>query len=280
MSPVQSACLRPKAKAGHKFHKLYASFALGITDIFLLFAGGLLAGFINVMAGGAGFMTFPLLLAAGMSEIEANASNFVAVLPANAVGTVVYRNQLKSVRKHLGFRLFLAASGGVIGSWILISTGEAAFEQVIPWLLLFATLSFALGPAIKEKLVRDFAFDGSRWLWLSFLLEFIVYVYGGYFGLGMGIVMFAIYSIFSQMTIHQANAIRNVTITLMTLISIAIFAQAGVIRWVPSLVMMAGAMIGGYFTAKVAMAIPHHVVRRGILVWAVCLTALAFWRYH
>ena len=68
---------------------------MDITEILLLFAGGLLAGFINVMAGGAGFMTFPLLLAAGMTEIEANASNFVAVLPANVVGTVVYRHQLE-----------------------------------------------------------------------------------------------------------------------------------------------------------------------------------------
>jgi uncharacterized membrane protein YfcA len=253
---------------------------LDIIQILLLFAGGLLAGFINVMAGGAGFMTFPLLLAAGMSEIEANASNFVAVLPANVVGTAVYRHQLTSVRRHLGFRLFLAALGGVIGSWILIATGEAAFRLVIPWLLLFATVSFALGPWIKLKLERDFAFDGSRWLWLSFLLEFLVFVYGGYFGLGMGILMFAIYSIFSAMTIHQANAIRNVTITLMTLISIVIFAQAGIIRWAPSLVMMSGAMTGGYFTAKVAMRIPHHLVRKGILVWAVCLTALSFWRYH
>lgn len=253
---------------------------VSIIDIILLFAGGLLAGFINVMAGGAGFMTFPLLLATGMSEIEANASNFVAVLPANVVGTVVYRRELGKVRKYLGLRLFLAAAGGVLGSWILISTGQASFQKVIPWLLLFATASFTLGPWIKDQLERNFAFDGSRWMWLSFILEFIVYVYGGYFGLGMGIVMFAIYSIFSHMTIHQANAIRNVTITLMTLISIAIFAQAGVIRWLPSLVMMAGAMMGGYFTAKIAMRLPHHYVRRGIVVWAVCLTALSFWRYH
>lgn len=250
-----------------------------ITDIPLLFAGGLLAGFINVMAGGAGFMTFPLLLAAGMTEIEANASNFVAVLPANVVGTFVYRRELKKVRRYLGLRLCLAAVGGVLGSWILVHTGQEAFEKVIPWLLTFATASFAFGPWIKNKLERDFAFDGRRWMWLSFVLEFVVFVYGGYFGLGMGIVMFAIYSIFSHMTIHQANAIRNVTITLMTVISISIFAQAGVIRWAPSLVMMSGSMISGYFTAKVAMRIPHHFVRRGILVWAVCLTALAFWRY-
>ena len=253
---------------------------MNITEIFLLFAGGLLAGFINVMAGGAGFMTFPLLLAAGMSEIEANASNFVAVLPANVVGSYVYRRELQAVRRHLGFRLLLAAVGGVLGSYILIHTGEAAFERAIPWLLLFATLSFALGPWIKLKLERDFAFDASRWMWLSFILEFAVFVYGGYFGLGMGIVMFAIYSIFSHMTVHQANAIRNVTITLMTVISIAIFAQAGIIRWLPSLVMMAGAMAGGYLTARIALRMPQHYVRRGILVWAVCLTALAFWRYH
>lgn len=251
-----------------------------ITEILLLFAGGLLAGFINVMAGGAGFMTFPLLMAAGMSEIEANASNFVAVLPANVVGSFVYRKQLVTVRKHLAVRMLLAAVGGVLGSWILIHTGQESFRQVIPWLLLFATLSFGFGPWIKTRLERDFAFDGSRWLWLSFLLEFIVYVYGGYFGLGMGIVMFAIYSIFSQMTIHEANALRNVTITLMTVISIVIFAQAGVIRWIPSLIMMAGAVIGGYFTAHIAMRVPPTLVRNGILIWAVCLTSLAFWRYH
>lgn len=250
------------------------------TEIILLFAGGLLAGFINVLAGGAGFMTFPLLLATGMNEIEANASNFVAVLPANVVGTHVYRKELAKVRKHLGLRLFLAAAGGVLGSWILITTGQESFQKVIPWLLLFATLSFGLGPWIKTKLERNFAFDGSRWMWLSFVLEFIVYVYGGYFGLGMGIIFFAIYSIFSQMTIHQANALRNITITLMTIISILIFAQAGVIRWVPSLIMMAGAMIGGYYTAKIALRVPAAYVRNGILGWAVCLTALAFWRYH
>lgn len=253
---------------------------MNITEIFLLFAGGLLAGFINVMAGGAGFMTFPLLLAAGMSEIEANASNFVAVLPANVVGSYVYRRELQAVRPYLGFRLLLAAAGGLLGSYILIHTGEAAFERAIPWLLLFATLSFALGPLIKRKLERDFAFDGARWIWLSFILEFVVFVYGGYFGLGMGIVMYAIYSIFSHMTVHQANAIRNVTITLLTLISIAIFAHAGIIRWVPSLIMMTGAMLGGYLTARIALRMPQDLVRRGILVWAICLTALAFWRYH
>ena len=244
-----------------------------------MFAGGVLAGLINVMAGGAGFMTFPLLLAAGMTEIEANASNFVAVLPANVVGSFVYRRELVTVRKHLGLRLLLAAIGGTLGSLILLKTGQAAFQKTIPWLLLFATLSFALGPWLKRKLERDFAFDASRWLWLSFVLEFLVFVYGGYFGLGMGIVMLAIYAIFSHMNIHQANAIRNITITVMTLISIVIFARAGVIRWIPSLIMMSGAVAGGYGAVHVARRLHPKLVRRAITLWAVGLTALAFYRY-
>ena len=245
----------------------------------LLFSGGVLAGIINVIVGGAGFMTFPLLVAAGMSEIEANASNFVAVLPANLVGTYAYRADLASVRKHLRLRLGLSAAGGVIGSSILIYTGQASFQRVIPWLLLFATVSFSVGPTLKAWLERHFDFDGSRWLWLSFVLEFLVYVYGGYFGLGMGIIMFTIYALFSHMNVYQANAIRNVTISLMTLISIAIFARAGVIRLVPALTMMSGAILGSYMSARVARRVSQVWVRRAILAWAVCLTGVAFWRY-
>lgn len=253
---------------------------MDLISAFLLFGGGLLAGVINVMAGGAGFMTFPLLIAAGLSEMEANASNFVAVSPANIIGTYVYRHELKEVRSHLFIRLALAGIGGTLGSLIFVWAGEASFHKAIPWLLLFATLSFGLGPMIRRWLERDFAFDGTKWLWLSFVLEFIVYVYGGYFGLGMGIILFAIYAIFSHMNIHQANAVRNITITLMTLIGIAIFARSGLVRWLPSFIMMSGAILGSYGMVNIARRLPAERVRIGILAWAVVLTGYAFWRYQ
>lgn len=248
-------------------------------EIFLLFCGGMLAGVINVIAGGAGFMTFPLLLAAGMTEVEANASNFVAVLPANLVGTWVYRHEMAAVRKNLVLRLVLAASGGFIGSMILTHTGQASFQAAIPWLLLFATTSFAVGPRIKALAERHPAFDRDRWIWLSLVLEFCVYIYSGYFGLGMGIILFAIYGVFSQMTIHEGNAIRNITTSLSSLVAIGIFIGSGIIRWLPSLVMMSGAVAGGYVALHVARRLPAAVVRVAILGWAMCLTALAFYRY-
>jgi uncharacterized membrane protein YfcA len=253
---------------------------MDLTTISLLFAGGLLAGMINVMAGGAGFMTFPILMAAGLSEMEANAANFVAVVPANIVGCYVYRHEIAQVRDLLPIRLGLAALGGTIGALLLVRLGEVSFHAAIPWLLSFATVSFAAGPVIKRVLERDYAFDGRRWMWLSLLLELAVYVYGGYFGLGMSIVLFAIHAIFSSLDIHQSNAIRNLTITLMTLISISIFYGSGLIRWEPALTMMAGAWIGGYGMVRIAKTLPHATIRKGIIVWAVVMTTYAFWRYQ
>ncbi len=252
---------------------------MGLGEIILLFCGGLMAGIINVIVGGAGFMTFPLLMAAGMTEIEANASNFVAVLPANLVGTYLYRQELKSVQKHLGLRLVMAATGGLIGSLILTLTGQASFQTAVPWLLLFATTSFALGPRVKAKIETYPHFERSQWAWLQLTLEFCVYIYSGYFGLGMGIILFAIYGIFSQMTLHQGNAVRNITTSLSSLVAIAIFIHSGLIRWVPSLIMMAGAVAGGFIAVRIAKSLPAAWVRLAILIWASGLTGLAFYRY-
>ncbi len=252
---------------------------MDLTNFCLLFAGGVVAGMINVMAGGAGFMTFPLLIATGLSEMEANAANFVALIPANIVGTAVYRRELGEVRSNLPLRLILAAIGGTLGSLLFVWLGADSFKVAIPWLLLFATLSFGTGPLIKNWLERQKGFDPHRWLWLSLLLEFIVYVYGGYFGLGMGIILLAIYSIFSHMTIHHAQALRNATIALMTVISIVVFASRGIMPWLPSLVMMMGAVVGGFGMAQVARRMPQHIVRTAILSWSILLTAYAFWRY-
>lgn len=252
---------------------------MGLSELVLLFAGGILAGMINVMAGGAGFMTFPLLVASGMSEIEANASNFVALVPANIAGVIAYRKQLTNPRLRLGWRLGLAAAGGIAGSLALLWLGEASFRTAIPWLLLGSTVLFAVAPSLRTWLTRHHGFDGARFLWLSFILEFVIYAYGGYFGLGMGFLLLAIYSMFGHDDIHEANALRNATIALVTVIGIAIFAHAGVIRWLPCLVMMAGSIAGGYGMLRFAGSLPPIWIRRLILAWAVVLTGAAFYRY-
>ena len=149
----------------------------------------------------------------------------------------------------------------------------------MPWLLLLATTTFAIGPRIKAKIETYPQFDRERWVWLQLTLEFFVYLYCGYFGLGMGIILFAIYGIFSQMTLHQGNAVRNITTSLASLVAIGIFIHSGPIRWVPALIMMSGAVAGGFIAVRIAKRLPSAWVRRAILTWATVLTGLAFYRY-
>ena len=95
----------------------------------------------------------------------------------------------------------------------------------------------------------------------------------------MGIILLALYAIFGQEDIHQANALRNATIIVVTIIGIVIFARAGVIRWLPSLIMMVGSIIGGYVMVRFSRKMHPALLRNAILGWASALTLYAFWRY-
>jgi uncharacterized membrane protein YfcA len=245
----------------------------------LLFAVGLIAGFVNALAGGSGFLAFPALIAAGLPPIVANASGFIALAPANIVGFAVHARYLKLAHHSIPLRALVAVLGGALGSVILIWTGSRAFERAVPWLLLVATMLFALGPGLKDGLERSCAFEGRRFPLLLYACEFVICVYGGYFGLGMGIVMLAIYEILGQDDFLVANAVKNFVITLVTLIGILLFASVSLIAWGPALVMAAGTALGGYVSVRLAHRVSRSLLRRGILAWAVILTAYSFWAY-
>lgn len=142
-------------------------------EAILPFAFSVLAGGVNnVTAGAAGFTIFALLLAAGMTEVEASASNFVAVLPANLAGTWVYRREPTTAGRNLGMRLGMSAVGGLIGLLIRIHTGQASFQSAIPCLLPFATISLAITPCINTWVRAVPGYDREKWLWLSLCLKF------------------------------------------------------------------------------------------------------------
>jgi hypothetical protein len=244
-----------------------------------LFLGGLLAGALNAVAGGSSFITFPLLLAAGLPPLIANTTNFVALTPANAVALVAYRAELGRIGHRLPGPLAISALGGIIGSALLIWSGEARFERLVPWLILASTVLFAFGTWIKGELKRRSRFVGAEWNRTSLFLMFLLAVYGGYFGAGMGIVLLASLSLFGYDDLHEANAVKNAFITVFSLIGTGIFIAGGLIAWTPAMAVLAGTIAGGYAGIRYARQVPERTLRLGILAWAVVLTGYSFWRY-
>lgn len=244
-----------------------------------LFAGGLVAGMVNAVAGGSSFLTFPLLLASGLSPLVANTTNFVALAPANAVALIAYREELARVGHRLPIPLFISGVGGVMGSLLLIWSGEARFARLVPWLILTSTVLFALGTWIKAKLKARGGLDGKGWDRLALVFQFLLAVYGGYFGAGMGIVLLACLQLFGYDKLHEANAAKNAFITVFSIVGTGLFVATGLVAWSNAVLVVAGTLTGGYYGVRYARRLPEPALRYAILAWAVVLTAYAFWRY-
>jgi len=238
----------------------------------LLAIAGFVAGVMNSVAGGGTFVTFSTLVFTGVPSVVANASNAVALFPASFASAWAYRSDFKNF-EGVSFKAMVAVSlvGGILGALLLIYTPETTFDELVPWLLLFATLIFAFGPKIVPRLRTWFTIGPFALL----TIQFGVGVYGGYFGGAMGIVMLAVYSLFGLTNINTMNATKTLMSGFINGISLLVFVGAGKIVWPQTTVILLAAIVGGYYGAKIARGLDPAHVRAGIIAIA-SLVTLAF----
>ena len=249
---------------------------ISIEIILLLFAAGFLAGGINVIAGGATLVTFPVLLAVGLPPTVANASNFVAVLPGNAAGVPAYAKEIIDNRA-AAIRFVLASlAGGAVGCVLLIYSTDNFFIRIVPWLILTATLLYAFGGKINKAIS---AHNGGKSIAQglpTYFLIFLASIYGGYFGAGLGVIMLAVFNMVGFSDFHEANALKNLTNTVIGALGVLIFAASGLIAWPHALVMMVGAAVGGYVTVLFARRISQKLLKNAVITLGFSLSAYYF----
>lgn len=244
---------------------------LELTLYFLAAAAG---GAINSVAGGGTFLTFPVLIMSGMSPFSANIMSTVALWPGSVASAMAYRGQLSVESTQL--RRFMATSilGSCAGTAILLLTPETMFSALVPWLMLFATLIFIFGRRVQGLLRRSSASYGMGGP-PAYILQFIIAVYGGYFGAGIGILMLAMLQLMGLTHIHQMNALKTVLGSTINAVAVVIFILAGTVLWSIAPVMIAGAVVGGYAGAKIALRISPEKVRLFVSIVA-CMTTYYF----
>lgn len=247
-----------------------------------LFAMALLAGALNSVAGGGSFFTFPTLLLTGVPSIQANATNTVALWPGILASIGAYRKELASYRGVLLPLVSISLLGGFLGALLLLNTPQKIFEQMIPFLMLLATLLFAFGGQITTRLRRRFTttVTSSRLLLIGVgLLQFIIAIYGGYFGAGIGILMLAGLALTGMENLHEMNAVKTVLAGCINGIAAVIFIIKGAVFWPEALLMAVGAMIGGYGGASLARRIDPRYIRIFVIVVGSALTIYFFITY-
>lgn len=251
-----------------------------LVDFLVLGAAALGAGVLNAMAGGGSFLTFPALAFTGVPVIAANATSAFAVSPGYLGSALGFKAELASLpRARLVQEGLVCALGGLGGAALLLVTPAKVFSAVVPWLLMFATLLFALGPrllawrqarAAGAHSAAAAAPAAARWLGLG-----AVAVYGGYFNGGLGILLMALYTVTGERDIHTANALKNLNSLVLSVLSVLAFAWAGAIVWPQALLMAVAATAGGYVGARWAKRMPAAHVR-AVVIATGCIMSVVF----
>ena len=239
----------------------------------LLALAGLGAGLMNSVAGGGSFLTFPALVFTGVPSIIANATSTVALFPGVLASAWAYRKEFGALKIPVVPAVIASIAGGVTGALLLLFTSQKRFDVIIPWLLLGATIAFAIGPRVTRLLGGKSRIDPKALIAFQFLLG----IYGGYFGGAVGIIMLAMWSLAGLRDIHAMNAGRTLLGGIMNAAAVVLFAIAGKIWWAQAIVMLIAAVIGGYAGARVARRVNPSRVRAAIIAVSILVT-LAFFR--
>ncbi|HLJ93115.1 MAG TPA: sulfite exporter TauE/SafE family protein [Gemmataceae bacterium] len=241
-----------------------------IASYLLLGFSALVAGAINAIAGGGTLFTFSALLTV-VDPVTANATSTVALVPGSLAGAWGYRQELHTTRRWTTLLIGPCVVGGVIGSLLVTELDEQYFVAIVPWLLLTAALLFLVQPAVarlagigkEHRAITPWTLTGI----VGF--QFIVAVYGGYFGAGIGILMLSALGLMGFANIHQMNALKTILAACINGVSVVVFVAEQKVEWRYALSMAITAIVGGYLGARIARRLDSNVVR-----WVVVLIGL------
>jgi uncharacterized protein len=248
-----------------------------MSPLLLIAGAGVLAGMMNALAGGGSFVTLPALIAVGVPSVMANTTSTVALFPGQLTSAWTYRDGLGPLGE-VSLRSLLLATfiGGVLGALLLLRTPIAAFDLILPWLLAIATVALVFGRQLGEFWRRRWRISAR----LVVMVQFGLGIYGGYFGGGVGIMMMAVWSLLGDRTLKSFNAPRTLLVVAANTVAVFIFIAAHAVRWREGLIMLVGAILGGYGGANIGRRAPAGVVRIATLLVSTGITLVFFVRAY
>ncbi|HEY4216416.1 MAG TPA: sulfite exporter TauE/SafE family protein [Gemmatimonadaceae bacterium] len=240
------------------------------------------AGAMNSIAGGGTLLTFPALVGLGIPPIVANATSTVALWPGSVSSMWGYRDELGGVRRWaIGFAI-PSLLGGAVGAWLLIRTPPSRFAALVPWLVFAATgLFVAQRPVMNwvrkrressnehDNIATAERTDADRTSGFPSIAvlcaQFVLGIYGGYFGAGAGILMLAVLGFIGLSNIHRMNGLKNWGGLCMNFVAASMFAVSGLVRWPVALAMAVASITGGYVGSRTAQRVPQQYIRATVV---------------
>jgi uncharacterized membrane protein YfcA len=246
-------------------------------DFILIGLAAVAGGFVNAIAGGGTLITFPMLTAVGVPPVIANLTNTVALCPGYVGGTFAQRTDLRGQGKRMWILLPAGILGGIAGGVLLLSTSDATFRKLIPWLILTAVILLAFQDRLRTAVMARMSGSGRTHPHEAWSVPpiFLAAIYGGYFGAGLGVMMLAILGLVLDDSLTRLNALKQSLSFVINIAAAFFFFFSGKVLWTAAAVMAAGALAGGVLGGRVASRIKP-IVLRWIVVFVGLVVAVVY----
>jgi len=244
---------------------------------FIVALAALGAGMTNALAGGGTLITFPTLIFLGVPAVAANVTNTVSLCPGYFGATMAQWNDLRDQKSRLWLVIPISIVGGVFGGILLLRTGEKLFKDLVPYLILFASVLLAIQDPVRAWLTRRLGQgqtqDGSLQK-LTWLPVGLASIYGGYFGAGFSVILLSALGLTLEDTLTRLNALKQSIALTVNLAAAIFFIFSGKVIWSVALVMAAGALIGGTLGGRLAGRIKPSTLRWTVVTIGVVISII------
>lgn len=241
------------------------------------------AGAVNALAGGGTLITFPALTALGLPAVTANITSTVSLFPGYFGATWAQRKDLKGQGKRIRFLLPAAALGGLIGGLLLLQSGEKVFKQLVPFLILFASLLLALAEPLRKRLVKQPSHKNSLST-PNYLIAVpaiaLAAIYGGYFGAGLSVIVLAFLALLFEDSLTRLNALKQAIAFATNTAAATLFLFSGQVNWSVAAVMAVSALLGGVAGGKLAGRVNPTVLRWLVVGIGLIVSVIFFIQYY
>ncbi|MGE0627719.1 MAG: sulfite exporter TauE/SafE family protein [Hyphomicrobiaceae bacterium] len=249
-------------------------------EIIILIVTGIAGGILSSLLGGAALVTFPTLLAIGLSPVSAAIANTVSLLPVSFTAAYYERSKLPKFDRALVKLMICMVAGSMMGSALLLATPVRVLELLVPLLLALATLLFARGRQVAKWVEGRAQGSGSGSPWGRTARAMIpVGMYGGYFGAGAGVLTLGVLSVGARGDYRVANAIKNLLTGTSVMMSMVIYASQDAVPWQPVLLLMVGGLAGSWIGVRISRIVPRDAMHIAIVAMGAILTVVYAGRY-
>ena len=247
-------------------------------DFVLLGIVAVIAGMMNALAGGGTLLTFPVLTAVGLPAVVANVTNTLALVPGTVGGTLAQWEEMKTQARRLLFFLPFAVLGGLIGGILLLNSGEKVFRQIVPFLILMASLLLASQERLRVFLARrsEKHASGKTSLGWSAAAVLLAAVYGGYFGAGLGVILLSVLGLALDESLTRVNALKQSIAFFVNATAAVFFVFSGQVVWPVVLVMAVCSLFGGWLGGKLARKVKPASFRWLVVTIGVSVAVIYF----